>query len=172
MAEEGIELLVMKTLLSAVTSTSLRVHGDSLLKAVRTCYNIYLGSKSPVNQTTAKASLTQMLVIVFQRMEADSSTVAVQPIVVADLMEPAERSNTDTNVTQFVQGFITKVVQDIEGVISPAPSLKSMKSMRSRNGERCTRGMSRPCKDCRIGERQKVPPSGQRSSARLWKQLS
>jgi brefeldin A-inhibited guanine nucleotide-exchange protein len=130
MAEEGIELLVMKTLLSAVTSTTMRVHGDSLLKAVRTCYNIYLGSKSTVNQTTAKASLTQMLVIVFQRMEADSSTVAVQPIVVADLMEPAERSNTDTNVTQFVQGFITKVVQDIEGVISPAPVLKTMKSMR------------------------------------------
>ena len=130
MAEEGIELLVLKTLLSAVTSTSLRVHGDSLLKAVRTCYNIYLGSKSPVNQTTAKASLTQMLVIVFQRMEADSSTVVVQPIVVADLMEPADRSNTDANVTQFVQGFITKVVQDIEGVISPVPVLKTMKSMR------------------------------------------
>ncbi|XP_024380354.1 brefeldin A-inhibited guanine nucleotide-exchange protein 3 [Physcomitrium patens] len=130
MAEDGIELLVMKTLLSAVTSTSLRVHGDSLLKAVRTCYNIYLGSKSPVNQSTAKASLTQMLVIVFQRMEADSSNVMVQPIVVADLMEPAERSNTDTNVTQFVQGFITKVVQDIEGVISPVPALKSMKSMK------------------------------------------
>nr|XP_024388580.1 brefeldin A-inhibited guanine nucleotide-exchange protein 2-like isoform X2 [Physcomitrium patens] len=128
MAEDGIELLVMKTLLSAVTSTSLQVHGDSLLKAVRTCYNIYLGSKSPVNQTTAKASLTQMLVIVFQRMEADSSNVMVQPIVVADLMEPAERSNSDTNITQFVQGFITKVVQDIEGVISPTPALKSMQS--------------------------------------------
>jgi brefeldin A-inhibited guanine nucleotide-exchange protein len=130
MAEEGIELLVLKTLLSAVTSTSLRVHGDSLLKAVRTCYNLYLGSKSPVNQTTAKASLTQMLVIVFRRMEADSSTIAVQPIVVAEFMEPAERSNSDVNVTQFVQGFITKVVQDIEGVISPVPALKSIKSMR------------------------------------------
>lgn len=130
MAEEGIELLVLKTLLSAVTSTSLRVHGDSLLKAVRTCYNLYLGSKSPVNQTTAKASLTQMLVIVFRRMEADSSTIAVQPIVVAEFMETAERSNSDVNVTQFVQGFITKVVQDIEGVISPVPALKSIKSMR------------------------------------------
>lgn len=130
MAEESIELLVLKTLLSAVTSTSLRVHGDSLLKAVRTCYNVFLGSKSPVNQTTAKASLTQMLVIVFRRMEADSSTVMVSPIVVADLMEPAERSNTDTNVTQFVQGFITKVVQDIEVVLGPAPALKSMTSMR------------------------------------------
>ncbi|KAG6550387.1 hypothetical protein Mapa_008350 [Marchantia paleacea] len=127
MGDEGIELLVLKTLLSAVTSSSLRVHGDCLLKGVRTCYNIFLGSKSPVNQSTAKASLTQMLVIVFRRMEADSSTVPVQPIVVADLMEPAERSNSDTNVTQFVQGFITKVVQDIEVVLSPMPPLKTMK---------------------------------------------
>jgi brefeldin A-inhibited guanine nucleotide-exchange protein len=129
LAEEGIELLVLKTLLSAVTSTSLRVHGDSLLKAVRTCYNIYLASTFRVNQTTAKASLTQMLVIVFQRMEADSSNVTVQPIVVADLMEPAERSDADTNVTLFVQSFITRVVQDIEGVISPAPALKTMQSI-------------------------------------------
>ncbi|KAJ7555894.1 hypothetical protein O6H91_05G059700 [Diphasiastrum complanatum] len=127
MADEGIELLVLKTLLSAVTSSSFRVHGDFLLKAIRTCYNVFLGSKVVVNQTTAKASLTQMLVIVFRRMEADSSTVSVQPIVVADLMEPAERSTSDANVTQFVQGFITKVVQDIEVVISPIPSLKSMR---------------------------------------------
>ncbi|EFJ24773.1 hypothetical protein SELMODRAFT_173646 [Selaginella moellendorffii] len=127
LGDEQIELLVLKTLLTAVTSTTLRVHGDCLLKAVRTCYNVFLGSKAPVNQTTAKASLTQMLVIVFRRMEADSSTVPVQPIVVTDLMEPAERSSSDTNTTQFVQSFITKVVQDIEVALSPATSFKSLK---------------------------------------------
>ncbi|GJP85932.1 hypothetical protein CLOP_g16023 [Closterium sp. NIES-67] len=121
-ADEAVELLVLKTMLSAVTSTSLRVHGECVLKAVRTCYNIYLGSKVPVNQTTAKASLTQMLVIVFRRMEADSSTVPVQPIVVADLMEPSDRLASDQNVTQFVQSFITKVVQDIEVAFNPAHS--------------------------------------------------
>jgi brefeldin A-inhibited guanine nucleotide-exchange protein len=126
MADEGIELLVLKTLLTAVTSMSLRVHGDCLLKAVRTCYNLFLGSKSAVNQTTAKASLTQMLVIVFRRMEADSSTVTVIPITIADLMEPAEIMTSDTNVTQFVQSFITKVVQDIEVVLTPVPALKGM----------------------------------------------
>eukprot|EP00897_Mesotaenium_endlicherianum_P001745 jgi/Mesen1/1599/ME000134S00728 len=127
MADESVELLVLKTLLSSVTTTSLRVHGECLLKAVRTCYNIYLGSKAPVNQTTAKASLTQMLVIVFRRMEADSSTVPVQPIVVADLMEPAERSTSDQNITQFVQSFITKVTQEIEVVFTPAPPLRALR---------------------------------------------
>ena len=37
---------------------------------MRTCYNIYLASKNLVNQTVAKASLTQMLNAIFQRMES------------------------------------------------------------------------------------------------------
>ncbi|GLT84443.1 hypothetical protein SLE2022_026730 [Rubroshorea leprosula] len=119
LGDDAVELLVLKALLSAVTSMSLRIHGDCLLQIVRTCYDIYLGSKNVVNQTTAKASLIQMLVIVFRRMEADSSTVPVQPIVVAELMEPIEKSDADGSMTQFVQGFITKIMQDIDGVLNP-----------------------------------------------------
>ncbi|KAL4326081.1 hypothetical protein GQ457_11G001020 [Hibiscus cannabinus] len=122
LGDDAIELLVLKTLLSAVTSTSLRIHGDCLLQIVRTCYDIYLGSKNVVNQTTARASLVQMLVIVFRRMEADSSAVPIQPIVVAELMEPIEKSDTDASMTQFVQGFITKIMQDIDGVLNPVAS--------------------------------------------------
>lgn len=125
LGDENIELMVLKTLLSGVTSTTLRIHGDCLLQAVRTCYNVYLGSKNVVNQNTAKASLTQMLVIVFRRMEADSSTVPLQPIVVADLMEPADKSSSDVNNTLFVQNFITKIMQDIDVVLNPSP-LKSI----------------------------------------------
>lgn len=120
LGDDALELLVLKTLLSAVTSISLRIHGDCLLQIVKTCYDIYLDSKNVVNQTTAKASLIQMLVIVFRRMEADSSTVPVQPIVVAELMEPIEKTDTDGSMTQFVQGFITKIMQDIDGVLNPA----------------------------------------------------
>ena len=40
--------------------------GRALLLVVRTCYNIYLMSRSDVNQTTAKAALTQMLNVVCQ----------------------------------------------------------------------------------------------------------
>ncbi|CAI9765193.1 unnamed protein product [Fraxinus pennsylvanica] len=119
LGDESVELLVIKTLLSAVTSVSLRIHGDCLLQVVRTCYDIYLNSKNVVNQTTAKASLIQMLVIVFRRMEADCSTVPLQPIVVAELMEPVEKAEVDGSMTMFVQGFINKVVQDIDGVFNP-----------------------------------------------------
>ncbi|KAI3787367.1 hypothetical protein L1987_41795 [Smallanthus sonchifolius] len=119
LGDEGVELLVLKTILSAVTSTQLRIHGDSLLEIVRTSYDIFLSSKNVVNQTTAKASLIQMLVIVFRRMEADSSTVPVQPIVVAELMEPPEKGgNDDAPMAMFVQGFISKVMQEIDGVLN------------------------------------------------------
>ncbi|KAL6867503.1 hypothetical protein ACP4OV_015527 [Aristida adscensionis] len=119
--DEHIELLLLKTLLSAVTSTSVRLHGDCLLRAVRACYDMYLGSRSAVNQATAKASLVQMLVIVFRRMEADSSTVPVQPIVVADVIEvpdagPGSSPTADPNV---VQGFISKIIGDFDGALTP-----------------------------------------------------
>ncbi|KAH9302370.1 hypothetical protein KI387_013953, partial [Taxus chinensis] len=128
LGDENMELVVLKTLLSAVTSVSLQIHGDTLLHIVRTCYNIYLGSKNVVNQVTAKASLIQMLIIVFRRMEADSSTVPVQPIVVADLLNTNDKSSPidNTNVLQFVQNFITKVIEDIEAVLNPNSSLKSI----------------------------------------------
>ena len=73
MLEETVELQVLKCLLTAVSSKHLRVRARALLRVVRTCYNIFLGSKSEVNQTTAKASLTQMLTVVFHRLEANSS---------------------------------------------------------------------------------------------------
>ncbi|KAB2595512.1 brefeldin A-inhibited guanine nucleotide-exchange protein 2 [Pyrus ussuriensis x Pyrus communis] len=124
LGDDQMELLVLKTLLSAVTSISLRIHGDCLLQIVRTCYDIYLGSKNVVNQTTAKASLIQMLVIVFRRMEADSSTVPIHPIVVAELMDPVEKADADGSMTMFVQGFITKIMSDIDGVLNPSTPTK------------------------------------------------
>ncbi|KAL6648463.1 hypothetical protein ACP70R_012687 [Stipagrostis hirtigluma subsp. patula] len=118
--DEHIELLLLKTLLSAVTSTSVRLHGDCLLRAVRACYDMYLGSRSAVNQATAKASLVQMLVIVFRRMEADSSTVPVQPIVVADVIEvPDAGSGSPTADPHVVQGFISKIIGDFDGALTP-----------------------------------------------------
>lgn len=64
-------------------------------------------SRSEVNQTTAKASLTQMLNVVFQRMEAGSQQVHVAPIVVSDVLglPPVDTSS----VSAFVQSFLHEV---------------------------------------------------------------
>ncbi|PHT52732.1 Brefeldin A-inhibited guanine nucleotide-exchange protein 5 [Capsicum baccatum] len=65
------------------------VHGESLLGVIRVCYNIALNSKSPINQATSKAMLTQMLSIVFRRMENDLGSRSCEPV--------AHQEATDTN---------------------------------------------------------------------------
>uniref|UniRef100_S4RFY5 ARF guanine nucleotide exchange factor 1 n=1 Tax=Petromyzon marinus TaxID=7757 RepID=S4RFY5_PETMA len=67
--DEGVQLQIIKALLTAVTSQNIEIHEGTLLQTVRTCYNIYLASKNMINQTTAKATLTQMLNVIFARME-------------------------------------------------------------------------------------------------------
>ncbi|KAJ7522924.1 hypothetical protein O6H91_18G031300 [Diphasiastrum complanatum] len=76
-------LQVIKVLLTAVASSKFQVHGECLLTAIRTCYNIVLNSKSAVNQATAKATLTQMISIVFKRMESESQ-ISSSTLIQAD----------------------------------------------------------------------------------------
>ncbi|XP_061487342.1 brefeldin A-inhibited guanine nucleotide-exchange protein 2 isoform X2 [Rhineura floridana] len=67
--DEGVQLQIIKALLTVVTSPYIEIHEGTILQTVRTCYNIYLASKNLINQTTAKATLTQMLNVIFTRME-------------------------------------------------------------------------------------------------------
>ncbi|XP_020613851.1 brefeldin A-inhibited guanine nucleotide-exchange protein 1-like [Orbicella faveolata] len=71
--DEGVQLQIIKALLTAVTSNSCEVHEGTLLQAVRTCYNIYLASRNLTNQRTAQATLSQMISVIFQRMEAQAA---------------------------------------------------------------------------------------------------
>lgn len=66
-----------QALLTAVTSQHIEIHEGTVLQAVRTCYNIYLASKNLINQTTAKATLTQMLNVIFARMENQAVSTAI-----------------------------------------------------------------------------------------------
>lgn len=60
-----------------MTSQHIEIHEGTVLQAVRTCYNIYLASKNLINQTTAKATLTQMLNVIFARMENQAVSISV-----------------------------------------------------------------------------------------------
>ena len=71
----------------------------TLLLAVRTCMNIFLLTKKLMYQTTAKAALTQMLSVIFMRMEAleDPELAAKMGIVVdtaADKGTPQEEKSS------------------------------------------------------------------------------
>jgi brefeldin A-inhibited guanine nucleotide-exchange protein len=71
--EEEVYLRMVQTLLTAATSTKTGLHHGTLLAAVRTIYNIYLNAKMAGTRTTARVSLTQILNLVFARMEAETA---------------------------------------------------------------------------------------------------
>ncbi|XP_074575032.1 brefeldin A-inhibited guanine nucleotide-exchange protein 5 [Curcuma longa] len=85
---------VLQALLTAVSSTRFRVHGEPLLGVIRVCYNIALNSKSLVNQATSKAMLTQMISIVFRRMETDQ-------VPVSSSIVHAAASNTSSETVEI-----------------------------------------------------------------------
>ncbi|KAG6332941.1 hypothetical protein ID866_6147 [Astraeus odoratus] len=66
-APEAVSLQVVKGLLALVLSPTIYVHHSSLLKAVRTVYNVFLLSTDPVNQTVAQGGLTQIVHHIFTR---------------------------------------------------------------------------------------------------------
>ncbi|KAH9443093.1 hypothetical protein MJO28_014431 [Puccinia striiformis f. sp. tritici] len=82
---DAVQLQIIKALLALVLAPThpgvrrLQVHQSSLLRAVRTVYNIFLLSKSPTNQAIAQGTLTQIVSHVFGRVEKGE--------------EPALRSN-------------------------------------------------------------------------------
>uniref|UniRef100_A0A4W6BK87 ARF guanine nucleotide exchange factor 2 n=1 Tax=Lates calcarifer TaxID=8187 RepID=A0A4W6BK87_LATCA len=76
--DEGVQLQIIKALLTAVTSPHIEIHEGTVLLTVRTCYNIYLASRNLINQTTAKATLTQMLNVIFTRMENQAVSPALE----------------------------------------------------------------------------------------------
>ena len=71
---EAVSLQVVKALLSLVLSPTILVHHSSLLKAVRTVYNVFLLSSDAVNQMVAQGGLTQMVHHVFTRCRRDAKT--------------------------------------------------------------------------------------------------
>jgi hypothetical protein len=77
--EANVHLQIIKVLLTAMTSASCEVHEASMLKSLQACVNIYLYSKNLVNQTTAKASLTQMLHFLFSELEIYQARVSDKP---------------------------------------------------------------------------------------------
>lgn len=98
---ETVSLQIVKALLSLVLSSTILVHHSSLLKAVRTVYNVFLLSADPVNQMVAQGGLTQMVHHVFTRckVNAGESTYMEQPSSVNpsgshDSMPASRRSST------------------------------------------------------------------------------
>lgn len=102
--DEGVQLQIIKALLTVVTSQHVEIHEGTVLQAVRTCYDIYLSSKNLVNQTTARATLTQMLNVIFARMENQEYELSA-----SIHMENGTKNNSTTDI-----GAQTPVVERAE----------------------------------------------------------
>ena len=93
---DAVSLQIVKALLSLVLSSTILVHQSSLLKAVRTVYNIFLLSPDPVNQTVAQGGLTQMVHHVFSRCKLNlskSSDSIVSETTISSSSSPKQNGN-------------------------------------------------------------------------------
>ena len=72
------QLQIVQAVNTAVTSAVTAVHDTTLLLAVKTCFYIYLVSKNGTIQKTANATLTQMLDVVFARLESPGASSMAQ----------------------------------------------------------------------------------------------
>ncbi|KAI9317717.1 hypothetical protein BX666DRAFT_1856976 [Dichotomocladium elegans] len=93
--DEKVQLQVIKTLLDAVYATSNPVHQSSLLKAVRTTYNIFLLSRNSANQNIAQVTLTQMVDHIFRRINIDQRPFSVD--LVSDAPSTDEKQIKEQN---------------------------------------------------------------------------
>ncbi|XP_021954399.1 brefeldin A-inhibited guanine nucleotide-exchange protein 1 isoform X2 [Folsomia candida] len=114
--DEGVQLQIIKALLTVMTSQHVEIHEGTVLLTVRTCYNIYLASKNLINQTTARATLTQMLNVVFARMESQDSLSRLSQSQNSVASQEGEGSskeggdNTNHQEEQLTNGSRTPVV--------------------------------------------------------------
>ncbi|CAO1347752.1 unnamed protein product [Diamesa hyperborea] len=122
--DEGVQLQIIKALLTVVTSQHVEVHEGTILQAVRTCYDIYLSSKNLINQTTARATLTQMLNVIFTRMEnqayettlhVPAPPAAVEKEVKNDVIR--EMDDTDENLEDYVRKVVDQILDNAVGIV-------------------------------------------------------
>ncbi|XP_073968830.1 ADP ribosylation factor guanine nucleotide exchange factor Sec71 isoform X2 [Rhodnius prolixus] len=115
--DEKVQLQIIKAVLTVSTSQHVEIHEGTVLLAVRTVYNIYLASKNLINQTTARATLTQAINVIFSRMESQAADEMDRQ---RDITEEAEPTSTEV-VTQI----LNDIVDSIPVNETTVPSLES-----------------------------------------------
>ena len=109
---EAVSLQVVKALLALILSPTIYVHHSSLLKAVRTVYNVFLLSTDPVNQMVAQGGLTQMVHHIFTRCRPSrpnnsEDTSSLRPSVSSDRL-----SSSPNNIATSLEYRRSSVVPE------------------------------------------------------------
>lgn len=113
--EDNVQLQIIKALHTAVTSCD--VHGKSLRLTVKTCFNIHLVSKNVINQKTAKATLTQMLNTIFQKMETqrlhNAKTEDHSSIAIGSSNEISEKTEENLSTQEYIQSYVVEIFEKV-----------------------------------------------------------
>lgn len=145
--DDNVQLQIIKTLLTTITSFNCEVHDRTLLEAFRACYHIHITSKNLVNQTTAKATLTQMMHYVFQRME--NNTIAISDEPVSAVMKTLLRGIVD-DVVLFNEKPENSPLRSVPAKLDPDdPLYQSVPQVFVNNDEGFVSGKFGWCSVCR-----------------------
>ncbi|GAO17369.1 uncharacterized protein UV8b_00196 [Ustilaginoidea virens] len=126
-----IQLQIVKSLLAAVLSDRIVVHGAGLLKAVRQVYNVFLLSRSTANQQVAQGTLTQMVGTVFER-------VKTRLHMKESRLQLSNLKHSASNVTFDPSETTNDIPVETDGNESPLPELEAGASERSNGGAKLT----------------------------------
>ncbi len=77
----SVQLSVVKTLLTLATAEHFMCHGDTLMQAVRTVFNIAVGGAADDIKSTAKSALLQMLNTIVKRVAQQIITPGGTPMI-------------------------------------------------------------------------------------------
>ena len=107
--DDRVELQIVRALSSCILEedSSSLCHGASLLKAIRTIYNVFVFSLNPSNQGIAQATLTQIISSVYDKIDLKQSTSSAvslstknhQQQSAIELSEASENAETPAPLT-------------------------------------------------------------------------
>jgi Sec7-like guanine-nucleotide exchange factor len=94
---EELQMLVVRALLTAVSTSRCEIHGSSLLLCIRTACDVFLQAKALPTQTSAKAALSQMIGTVQQKLEGEEEIAESRQLDRADDDEDDAHTTTSDN---------------------------------------------------------------------------
>ncbi|TKR93853.1 hypothetical protein L596_008231 [Steinernema carpocapsae] len=128
--DDNVQLQILKGLLTAVMSATCEVHDKTLLLCVKTCFNIYLTSKTPVNNSTAKGTLTQIITHVFESMYAQEDDRLSRNFM-DETDDEAVKNIVDSLVNQVVMSLEESDVESLNMTVEDGETGASLKSSAS-----------------------------------------
>lgn len=129
---EAVSLQVVKGLLALVLSPTIYVHHSSLLKAVRTVYNVFLLSTDPVNQMVAQGGLTQMVHHIFARC----GTSKLDDVAERSSLGPSIGSDTSSTSAHVTPRSESRRSSLVPGQPEPGNSSESLQPLSEATQER------------------------------------